>query len=116
MNRRDLLKNGTLAGVASLLATGTSHAKTADTAAVIAGLSAYSLNVKQKAEGTRVHLLASIDHLAGFRCPDSRCKALPFDDIKADGNLLTFSCHGADYTLENVLPEHFDARAKTMGA
>jgi len=40
-----------------------------------------------------------------------RAEAFPYDNITAGGNVLSFTHGGTSYKVENVLPQHFTARA-----
>jgi len=118
MKRRDLIKKGTLAGAAILLpATGMFAAGDALAAhqSVLSALSAYSARVLPKQTGNEVHLLASIDNLKAFVDGGALHQALPDEHVRAEGNVLSFSHRGIRYKVENVLPQHFDTRAKALG-
>ena len=106
MKRRQLLKRGALAGAAAALPAGIAIAGIHQP--VASALGAYSKQVAPKAttDGS-VHLVASIDNIDAFIDQDVRLKALPYENIKAEGNLLSFSHQGTDYKIENVLPKHF---------
>ncbi len=106
-------KSGALAGVSALLPLGSALASGSHRS-VMAGLSAYSGRIVPIATGEKVRLLASIDNLDAFLDADLRRQALPFDGIRAEGNTLTFLHAGTTYELENVLPEHFEARAREL--
>jgi len=106
MKRRDLLKNGALIGAATILPA--TAALAASHKPVASSLSAYSKQVAPKAttDGS-VHLVASIDDMEVFADHDARHKALPYEGIKAEGNVLSFTHQGTAYKVENVLPENF---------
>ena len=113
MNRRNILKNGTLASAAVLLpAAGAAAAQSQQ--AVVGGLSRYSGNVLPIVKGGEVHVLASIDNLTAFVDDETRQKALPYSDMKAEGNVLSFTHGGTSYKVENVMPNDFKARAKAL--
>ena len=111
MKRRQLLKRGALAGAAAALPAGIAIAGIHQP--VASALGAYSKQVAAKSSGDgSVHLVASIDNMEAFTDHDVRLKALPYTHIRAEGNLLTFTHEGVDYTIENVLPPNF---AKALG-
>ena len=114
MDRRNLIKKGTLAGAAMVLPAADVLAERSSRS-VIAALAGYSENVRSGVGADGIRLLASIDDLKAFADPAVRAKALPYGDIRAEGNLLSFRHGGTSYTLENVLPQHFEARARTLG-
>lgn len=118
MKRRDLIKNGTLAGAAILFPASGAFGAVSDAGAlqaVMKALAAYSGRVLPKVNGTNVHLLASIDKVEAFVDGGALHKALPDEHIIAEGNTLSFIHGGTSYRIENVLPEHFDSRARTLG-
>lgn len=111
MKRRDLIKNGALVGAAAILPVSAAFA--ASHQPVASALGAYSNQVAPttSSDGS-VHIVASIDNMKAFADHDVRHKALPYDNIKAQGNVLSFTHQGTDYKIENVLPQHF---AKAVG-
>ena len=113
MNRRNIIKQGTLASAAVILPAAASSAAQSQQA-VLKGLSAYSGSVLPVAKDNEVHVLASIDNMEAFVDAEVRRQALPFDDIKAEGNVLSFTHGGKAYKVENVLPQHFNSRAKAL--
>lgn len=118
MKRRDILKNGTLAGATILLPVSGAFAAQGELArhkTVISALSKYSGRVLPALNGTEVHLLASIDRLEAFTDDVQRGLALPYENMHAQGNVISFTQEGVRYKVENVLPQHFEARAKELG-
>jgi hypothetical protein len=104
---------GSLAGAAVMLPGGSIAAGEGERA-VIARLAAYSARVVRIPHGSEVRLVASIDNLAGFLDGEVRGKALPYDGIRAKGNVLSFVHAGTMYRLENVLPDQFESRVRDL--
>lgn len=105
MNRRNLLRNGALAGAAAFLPV------TAGFAGLHSAIAAYSRQVATRPtpDGS-VHLVASIDDLQAFTQNGVHLQAPTSTNIHAEGNILSFTHNGTAYRIENVLPENF-ARA-----
>ncbi len=117
MNRRDFIRNGSLAGAAILLPSARTLAglgEAADCQAVVSNLSAYSRRVLPMVNGDEVHVLASIDSLAAFADPEVRCRALPYPGMQSHGNVLSFAYRDTRYRIENVMPEQFNDRAQEL--
>ncbi|MEZ5300917.1 MAG: hypothetical protein R3F11_09735 [Verrucomicrobiales bacterium] len=112
MNRRQIVKIAALAGAGTVAAPAAMAVGIPD---VASRLSRYSRRVLPKAlDGGTTHILASIDDLAAFSDLEVREKALPYDGIKASGNILEFSHNGREYRIEHVLPGDYAARASAL--
>lgn len=118
MKRRDFIKTESVAGAAVLMAAGGVFAGTAASVqqqSVVDGLSGYSDRVALRSTGDEVCIVASIDHIDAYIDPDVQSRALPYQNIRAEGNTLSFMHQGVRYTLENVLPQQFDAQTESAG-
>lgn len=113
MNRRNIIRNGALAGVA-IMAPAAAATAAQSQQSVMARLSVYSGKIHTVTSGSEVHLLASLDNLTAFVDPTARQKALPYENMKAEGNSLSFTHGKANYKIENLLPQDFDARVKAL--
>jgi|GEM_PF-3202511 len=109
MKRRTVIKKGVLAGAGAAILPPVAGAATGQPVAL--PLATYSDNVLPKATSEGVHILVSIDNMKAFTDQAVRAEAFPYDNITAGGNVLSFTHGGTSYKVENVLPQHFTARA-----
>lgn len=114
MNRRQVIKTSLLAGTGvALPAAGVivtcAHQPVVDALGVFSD----RFVVKEDKEGS-VHIVASIDRMEQFCHSEARSKAFPYQTVRAEGNVLSFTHDGIDYRVENVLSRYFDSRAGSL--
>lgn len=114
MKRRTFIKTESLLGIGAVLSAGNVFSMPGHQA-VVDGLSGYSRRVALRSTGNEVHILASIDQIDAYIDPDIQSRALPYRNIRAEGNTLRFMHQGIRYKLENVLPQQFDVLAASAG-
>lgn len=121
-DRRSFLRLVTLVACATATAPGLALGETAQRAtlakngrAVLDFTRRYASHVRvvrdraDAAAGTR--LLVRVDNLARFA---QMLPAMPFRDVRAHGNCLTFSSDGEKFTIENATADVFASRVAQL--